>query len=394
MDDTAFKLSLVPGIHAVDRAEWNAVANPPGESFDPFLSWEFFDAVERSGAASTQEGWSPHHLIVQGPGEALKGVMPLYLKTHSYGEFVFDHGWADAFHRAGGEYYPKLLSAVPFTPVTGRRRLVAPGPDAAQIREIMLRGAISVAEQHGISSLHLNFISAAEAEALSASGLLHRTDQQFHWMNDGYQSFDDFLAALSSAKRKNLRKERAKAQEGLVFEWVTGSDITESHWDAMYAFYTDTGARKWGTPYLNRETFSLLGENLADHILLVFALADGAPIAGALNFFSDETIWGRYWGCAEERPMLHFETCYYQAIDFAIARGLKTVEAGAQGGHKLARGYVPVTTHSAHWIGHPGLRKAIADYLDHERRMVAEDQGYLRERTPFKKGEGNEGNTP
>jgi len=393
MDDTAFKLKLAHGAGEIDRAAWNSVANPEGEPFDPFLSWEFFDAVERSGAASREEGWSPHHLLVEGPGGVLKGVMPLYLKTHSYGEFVFDHGWADAFHRAGGHYYPKLLNAVPFTPVTGRRRLVAPGPEAARLREILLRGAVSVAEQNGISSLHMNFLNADEAAALGEAGLLHRTDQQFHWMNDGYASFDDFLAALSSAKRKNLRKERAKAQDGLDFEWVTGGNITESHWDAMYAFYTDTGARKWGTPYLNRETFSRLGESLADHILLVFALEGGEPIAGALNFFSDETIWGRYWGCAEERPMLHFETCYYQAIDFAIARGLKTVEAGAQGGHKLARGYVPVTTHSAHWIGHPGLRQAIADYLEHERQMVAEDQDYLRERTPFRKGGSLEGKT-
>lgn len=386
MDDTHFKIRLAHGVSEIDRAAWNAVANPEGEAFDPFLSWEFFDAVERSGAATAETGWAPHHLIIDGPGGDLAGAMPLYLKTHSYGEFVFDHSWADAFQRAGGSYYPKLLSAVPFTPVTGRRRLVRPGPDAGRIRDALLAGAVQVADDNDLSSLHLNFIPQDEAERLALSGMLHRTDQQFHWFNDGYESFDDFLAALSSAKRKNLRKERAKAQADLTFEWVTGSDITEAHWDAMYEFYIDTGNRKWGSPYLNRESFSLLGENLRDHILLVFARDDGEAVAGAMNLFSDQTIWGRYWGCREERSMLHFETCYYQAIDFAISRGLKTVEAGAQGGHKLARGYVPVTTHSAHWIAHEGFRDAVAQYLEHERRQVEADQDYLGERTPFKKG--------
>ncbi|WP_084418560.1 GNAT family N-acetyltransferase [Henriciella litoralis] len=386
MDDAHFKIRLVHGLNEVDPDAWNALANPPGLEFDPFLSWEFLEAMESSGAATPHTGWSPHHLLIEWADQGLVGAMPLYLKTHSQGEFVFDHSWADAYERAGGHYYPKLLSAVPFTPVTGRRRLVRPGaPDDARISNALLAGAIQIAQQNDISSLHINFIEREDAADMDEAGLLIRTDQQFHWHNDGYESFDDFLAVLSSSKRKNLRKERAKAQEGLTFEHITGADITEAHWDAFYEFYVDTGSRKWGTPYLNRETFSLLGERMSEHLLLIFAMEDGEPIAGALNMIGGNRLLGRYWGTIDPRPMLHFETCYYQAIDFAIERGLKTVEAGAQGGHKLARGYVPETTYSAHWIGHEGLASAVEEYLERERLMVEQEAGFLRQRTPFKK---------
>lgn len=385
MDDTAYRLDVLRALSDISPDAWNAVANPPGERHDPFLSWEFLQALEETRAVSPQTGWTPCHLLVRDTAERVRGAMPLYVKTHSQGEFVFDHSWASAYENAGGNYYPKLLSAVPFTPVTGRRRLVPAGPDAGRIGLALLSGAIQVADENKFSSLHMNFISEAEALGLEATGLLHRTDQQFHWANDGYATFDDFLAALSSSKRKTLRKERAKAADGLTFQHLTGDAITEAHWDAFHAFYIDTGSRKWGSPYLNRDTFSLLGERMADRILLVLACEDGEPIAGALNFIGSDTLYGRYWGCLEPRPMLHFEVCYYQAIDFAIAHGLSHVEAGAQGGHKLARGYAPVKTHSVHWIAHPGLREAIRDYLVRERHAVDRDQDYLASRTPFKK---------
>ncbi|MEQ8559319.1 MAG: GNAT family N-acetyltransferase [Henriciella sp.] len=385
MDETSFQIRLIHGLADVAPQDWNAVANPPGYPDDPFLSWEFLEALESTGCAVPEYGWAAHHLLLEAPGRGLIGAMPLYLKGHSQGEFVFDHSWADAYERAGGHYYPKLLSAVPFTPVTGRRRLVKPGPDEARIASALLAAAVRVGDNNNLSSLHVNFVTEDEAAAMQDAGLMIRTDQQFHWHNHNYQSFDDFLAELSSAKRKNLRKERRKAQEGLTFRHITGDDITEAHWDAFYEFYVDTGARKWGSPYLNRETFSVLGERMADKILLVFAEEDGIPIAGAMNVIGGERLFGRYWGTVDPRPMLHFETCYYQAIDFAIEHGLKVVEAGAQGGHKLARGYVPETTYSAHWIAHEGLAAAIDDYLDRERAAVDRESAFLRDRTPFKK---------
>ncbi|MCI4646036.1 MAG: GNAT family N-acetyltransferase [Hyphomonadaceae bacterium] len=387
MDDTTLRLSIATSLSQVDRGAWDAVANPPGERYDPFLSWDFLEALESSGAATPETGWTPMHLVAQRPDGGLSAAMPLYAKTHSYGEFVFDHSWADAFERAGGAYYPKLLSAVPFTPVTGRRRLVPPGPDKARLEAALVAGAVQIAEENGFSSLHVNFVGEAESAALSEIGLLARTDQQFHFVDESYGDFDGFLAALSSAKRKNLRKERAKAQGGLTFRHLTGDAITEDDWDAFYVFYLDTGARKWGSPYLTRESFALIGERMADQVLLIMAYEDGLPIAGAMNMIGSDTLYGRYWGCSVHKPMLHFEVCYYQAIDYALAHGLKYVEAGAQGGHKLARGYQPVTTRSAHWIAHSGLRGAIEDYLERERYAVARDQDYLAERTPFKKGQ-------
>lgn len=385
MDDTSFRITIAQSLTEIDRDGWDAVANPPGERYDPFLSWDFLEALERAGATAPNTGWSPCHLIVNGPGGAIQAAMPLYAKAHSQGEFVFDHSWANAYERAGGKYYPKLLAAVPFTPVTGRRRLVPPGPDQERLKDALLAGAVQLADQNNFSSLHINFVDPMDAEALDAAGLLKRTDQQFHWENDGYSDFEDFLAALSSAKRKNLRKERRRAQEGLTFQHISGAQITEDHWDVFFEFYMDTGARKWGSPYLNRETFSILSERMADKILLIFAMDGDRPIAGALNMIGSDTLYGRYWGCVEQRPLLHFEVCYYQAIDFALANGLTRVEAGAQGGHKLARGYAPVTTYSAHWIAHEGLRGAIDDYLERERYAVKRDMEYLKDRTPFKK---------
>jgi len=385
MDDTAFTARIVTGMRDLDPGAWNAVANPSGVTFDPFLSWEFLEALEASGAATPETGWSPCHVVIEDPNKAISAAMPLYAKTHSQGEFVFDHSWAEAYHRAGGDYFPKLLAAVPFTPVTGRRLLTKPGPDQSRLGNALISAAIQVAAQNDFSSLHVNFVDPAQAAQLDELGLLIRNDQQFHWRNDGYESFDAFLAALSSAKRKNLRKERAKAQAGLRFQHLTGDDIKTHHWDAFFEFYMDTGARKWGYPYLNRETFTLLGQRMAEHILLVLAYDEDQPIAGALNLIGSDTLYGRYWGCTAPRPFLHFETCYYQAIDFAIANQLAVVEAGAQGGHKLARGYAPVTTYSAHWIAHQGLREAIDDYLARERQAVEHENAYLTQRTPFKK---------
>lgn len=387
MDASLPKLSIVNSLAGVHPQAWNAVANPPGLPYDPFLSWEFLEAMESSGAAIPRTGWQGAHVLAHDAGGNLRGAMPMWLKNHSRGEFIFDQSWAEAWHRAGGEYYPKLLAAVPFTPVTGRRRLVAPGPDAALYKAALLDGALQLAQQTGVSSLHINFIEEDETPALERAGLLIRTDQQFHWKNEGYGSFEDFLATLSSEKRKNLRKERAKAQAGLTFRHITGDEITAACLDIFFDFYMDTGSRKWGSPYLTRKSFSLLRERMAKDILFIFAYDGETCIAGAMNMIGSETLYGRYWGCLEGRPMLHFETCYYQAIDYAIARGLKTVEAGAQGGHKLARGYGPVMTHSAHWIAHPGFRDAVAEYLIRERAAVDEDFGYLKERTPFKKGE-------
>jgi len=387
MDDTAIRLSVINRLADVDQDAWNAVANPVGERYDPFLSWEFLETLESTGAASPQTGWSPHHLLIENSKGGLRAAMPLYAKTHSRGEFVFDHSWADAFERAGGSYFPKLLSAVPFTPVTGRRRLVPKGPDQLQLKSALLAGALQIATDNELSSVHINFVDEMDSSALDDSGMLMRLDQQFHWKDEGYGDFAGFLTALSSSKRKNLRKERSRAQDGLSFVHLRGNEITESDWDAFFEFYVDTGSRKWGAPYLLRDTFSVLGERMGNDLLLIFALDGDRPIAGALNLIGSDTLYGRYWGCTEMRPMLHFEVCYYQAIDFALANGLTFVEAGAQGGHKLARGYRPIMTRSAHWIAHPGLREAVSQYLDQERSAVESDAGFLESRTPFKKGE-------
>ena len=367
---------------------WNACANPEAVAdAHPFTRYEFFEAVEESGSATARTGWQPCHLVLERGGEVY-GLLPLYLKSHSRGDYVFDWGWADAFERAGGQYYPKLQASVPFTPVTGRRLLVsrkAPGR-AEETRSALLSAGAAAVRELKASSLHVTFLTEPEWKLGGELGFLQRTDQQFHWENRGYSTFDRFLAELSSSKRKNLRKERAAVfAEGVEFEWLTGRDITEAHWDRFFAFYMDTGSRKWGRPYLTREFFSRVGESMGAQIVLILAKRHGRFIAGALNFTGEGVLFGRNWGCSDFVPFLHFETCYYQAIEFAIARGLKRVEAGAQGEHKLLRGYMPVPTYSAHYIAHPGLRRAIAEYLTRERTAVAENIEVLSEHGPFRK---------
>ena len=370
---------LVGSAAEIGPARWNALANPQGEAEPhPFTTYEFFAALEESGSACAKSGWQPAHLLMD------DALMPLYLKSHSYGEYVFDQAWADALERAGGDYYPKLQCAVPFTPVTGRRLLTK--NDAA--RDGLLRTAAGAVKQIGASSLHITFLPQEEWLAAGDAGYLLRTGQQFHWENRGYKNFDEFLGELSSAKRKNLRKERASVREaGVTFEWLTGSEITEAHWDLFFKFYMDTGSRKWGSPYLNRAFFSRLTQGLSQQTLLVMAKLGGRTIAGALNLFGEGVLFGRNWGAAEYVPFLHFETCYYQAIDFAIARGLKRVEAGAQGEHKLLRGYLPVQTYSAHIIVHKGLSRAVDDFLEAERAAVSENISELAQHAPFRKKE-------
>jgi uncharacterized protein len=376
---------LVRSISDIAPEDWDACANPPALPFNPFLSHAFLKALEDSGSVSPQTGWAPHHLVLESAAGDVLGVAPMYLKGHSQGEYVFDHGWADAFERAGGRYYPKLQIAVPFTPATGRRLLARGGPDA-QTERLLAAAAAQIARQSHISSVHVTFATEQEWRELGEAGYLQRTDRQFHWRNAGYASFEEFLATLSSRKRKDVRKERAGAlKNGIGIEWVTGADLTEDHWDAFFTFYMDTGSRKWGRPYLTRSFFSLIGETMPEHILLIMARREGDYIAGALNFIGGETLYGRYWGCTEEHRFLHFEACYYQAIDFAIARGLKTVEAGAQGAHKIARGYAPCPTWSAHWIADAGFREAVADYLERERAAVEQDSAELKLHLPFRK---------
>ncbi len=361
----------------LDAGEWDALAGG-----NPFLSHAFLIALEDSGSVGPGSGWKAAPIVIEDAQGRLAAAIPGWFKSHSQGEYVFDHAWADAWHRAGGTYYPKLQIAVPFTPATGPRLLLADQALALPL----LRAAEQLCEGNGLSSAHATFIDPEQLPLFEAAGWLRRSDIQFHWFNRGYASFDDFLAQLSSRKRKDLRKERAAAQSGVEIRSLTGTAIREEHWDAFWAFYQDTGARKWGRPYLTREAFTLLGQRLGERILLILAYVDGLPIAGALNFIGPDALYGRYWGALVANPFLHFELCYYQAIDAAIRLGLPRVEAGAQGGHKLARGYEPVQTWSAHYIVHPGFRSAVADFLERERAGVAADQLYLGERTPFRKG--------
>jgi predicted N-acyltransferase len=372
------------------REEWESLAGTspdgPGCGYNPFLSFDFLRALEESGCAAARSGWQPSHLRLEDGAGSLLGAVPCYLKSHSQGEYVFDHGWADAFERAGGSYYPKLQVSIPFTPATGPRLLARRDLDPVATRATLAAGLKAVTDRIGASSAHVTFASEEDMRALSAAGYLHRTDQQFHFFNEGYASYDDFLASLASRKRKALKKERREAlSAGISIDWLTGSDLTESVWDDFFAFYMDTGGRKWGRPYLNRKFFSLVGERMGRDVLLVMAKRNGRYIAGAINFIGSDTLYGRNWGCVEDHPFLHFEVCYHQAIDFAIARGLRVVEAGAQGEHKLARGYRPVTTHSAHYIAHPGLRGAVENYLTRERQEVARVTEYFEEHVPFRK---------
>ena len=369
---------LAQGVASFAPEDWDRCAGPG----DPFLSHAFLSALEESGSATAGTGWQPAPIAIDGPDGRPDALLPAYVKSHSLGEYVFDHGWADAYERAGGDYYPKLQIAVPFTPVPGRR-LLARQPVLAPA---LIAAAERVVAAHGLSSAHATFIAEAEVPLFEQAGWLIRTDSQFHWLNQGYGSFEAFLGSLSSRKRKMIRRERALALGGIEVAHLSGADIREPHWDAFWTFYQDTGARKWGRPYLTRAFFSVIGERLADRILLVLALRDGRPIAGALNLIGAEALYGRYWGAIEEVPHLHFEICYYQAIEAAIARGLARVEAGAQGAHKLARGYRPVPTWSAHFIADPNFRAAVARFLAAERRAVEREIAELEEFTPFRRG--------
>jgi predicted N-acyltransferase len=370
----------------VPAASWDACANPEPATFDPFVSHAFLAALEASRSACARTGWQPRHLVLEDAAGTVLGVTPCYLKSHSRGEYVFDHGWADAYERAGGRYYPKLQVSVPFTPATGRRLLVAPGPRADVARAALADGLVALCRHEGASSAHVTFMTEAEWQLAAEHGFLLRTDQQFHWDNPGYRTFDDFLDALAARKRKAIRRERREAvQNGIEIVRLTGAAIDEAAWDAFFAFYMDTGSRKWGRPYLARDFFSRIGAAMADRILLVMARRQGRFVAGALNFIGGATLYGRHWGAVEHHPFLHFELCYYQAIEFAIERGLARVEAGAQGEHKLARGYLPNTTWSAHFIADPALRRAIADYLVRERAYVDAAARELAAASPFRK---------
>lgn len=368
---------IARGVGEIAAADWDACAG--GDN--PFLSHAFLSLLERSGSVGGRSGWTPLPIVVDGADGRPAAIAPAYAKTHSQGEYVFDHGWADAWERAGGSYYPKLQVAVPFTPVPGPRLLLREGAEPAPL----IAAIEAVVDQNGLSSAHATFVEAEQIPAFEAAGWLVREGVQFHWANRDYSSFDDFLADLASRKRKNLRKERAAATEGLTIRHLTGAEITEAHWDAFWLFYQDTGSRKWGRPYLTRAFFSMLGEAMGDRVLLILAERDGVAVAGALNLIGADALYGRYWGCSEDVPFLHFELCYYQAIDAAIARGLARVEAGAQGEHKLARGYAPVATWSAHYIPDPSFRRAVADFVTRERLAVEQEAEYLGELTPFRK---------
>ncbi|MDV3250608.1 GNAT family N-acetyltransferase [Devosia sp. BK] len=381
--------TIHPTTASIGADVWNAlVPGTDGVPDNPFLDFAFFRALEESGCATGRTGWQPQHVVVS-EGDTPVGLLPLFLKSHSMGEYVFDHGWAQALERAGGHYYPKLQGSVPFTPATAPKLLVP--SDRIEIKTALLETAQQLALQRNASSVHLTFLPDEDADIAEATGWLGRVDTQFHWHNQGFATFEDFLETLSSRKRKTIRRERRDAlADGLTVKWLRGDEIKEHHWDAFFDFYEDTGARKWGQPYLNRKFFSLLGQYMADRIVLIFAYDGDEPIAGAINFIGRDRLYGRNWGSTREVPFLHFEICYYQAIDFAIAHKLAVVEAGAQGEHKLARGYTPVTTHSVHWIAHAGLRDAVADYLEAERPAVEREQEALEGFTPYRRGDRQE----
>jgi len=404
-DAEELRVHAVGSIGQVSAAEWDACANPmpyaassenaiaallPAEAqenvYNPFISHDFLSALEESGSVGERSGWQVQHLIIKAADSALLAAAPCYVKSHSRGEYVFDRGWAEAYERAGGDYYPKLQVAAPFTPATGRRLLVKPGPQADIARQTLAAGLIELCRLDEASGVHVTFATEAECQFLGECGFLRRTDQQFHWENSGYATFDDFLAALSARKRKTIRRERRDAlANGVTVHWLTGGELTEEAWDAFFDFYMETGSRKWGRPYLTRAFYSLAGEKMRDRIVLIMAKRAGRWIAGAINFIGSHTLFGRHWGAIEHHPFLHFELCYYQAIDFAIAHKLSTVEAGAQGEHKIARGYMPKTTHSAHYIADPALRRAIAEYLVRERAYIAEAGAEMAAMAPYRK---------
>jgi len=374
----SYSLSLHPHIAEIPPAEWDACAGAE----NPFVSHAFLAALEDSGSAGPRTGWLPQHAVLRDRAERIAAVVPMYAKSHSYGEYVFDHGWAHAFERAGGDYYPKLQVAVPFSPVPGPRLLIRPD---SGISPALMAGALEQAcRKLSLSSVHVTFCTEPEWEALGAAGWLQRVGMQFHWQNEGYKTFEDFLAALSSRKRKTIRRERRDAAAGLTIRALRGAAIEPRHWRAFYGFYNATVDRKWGSAYLTERFFPLLGERLGDKIVLMIAESGEKPVAGALNLIGAEALYGRNWGCRGEWPFLHFELCYYQAIEFAIAHGLRRVEAGAQGQHKIQRGYLPARTFSAHWIAHPGLRRAVGDFLCQEQAEIAGDIEALAERSPFR----------
>jgi predicted N-acyltransferase len=395
MTSTTFNARVASSIAALDAAAWDACANPPGRSteeaegerFNPFISHAFLDALEASGSVGGRSGWAPAHVVVEDARGRMVAAAPCYLKSHSQGEYVFDHAWADAYERAGGRYYPKLQVASPFTPVTGRRLLVA--LDAPQGARAALIGALrELRKQTKTSSLHVTFPTVEDAERLSEAGFLVRTGEQFHFSCQGYSHFEDFLAALAARKRKAIKRERRDALgDDVTIEWITGASIRTEHWNSFFKFYMHTGSRKWGRPYLTRAFFDRIGATLADRVLLVMARRAGRYIAGAINFIGDDALYGRNWGAIEHRPFLHFEVCYYQAIDFALHRGLRRIEAGAQGEHKLARGYRPALTYSAHEFADARLAKAIADYLEHERAAVERTIAFYEGHAPFRRAE-------
>jgi predicted N-acyltransferase len=403
MTELGIRIRIESSLAKIPAANWDACAgaravqvlredklspqlSTRGHTDNPFVSHDFLSSLEQAHCVGGRTGWQPRHLLAEGADGSLIGAAPCYVKTHSQGEYVFDHGWAEAFERAGGQYYPKLQVAVPFTPVTGPRLLARPGPLAEQVRGALADALAEITTASELSSAHVTFLTEAEWTTLGQRGFLQRTDQQFHWQNAAYGSFEDFLAALASRKRKSIRRERKEAlSPGIDVHWLTGSDLTEDIWDAFFAFYMDTGSRKWGRPYLTRDFFSIVGAKMADRILLMMAKRGGRWIAGAINFLGSDTIYGRNWGAIEHHPFLHFELCYYQAIDYAIAHKLKRVEAGAQGEHKLARGYLPHTTYSAHFIANSGLRRAVAEYLARERAYVQTAGEELAAAAPFRK---------
>ncbi len=406
MASIELSLRIARAITEVTAEQWDSCANPqpfaapepPAEApaptaptlesaYNPFISHNFLSCLEISKSVQPRVGWEPMHLLAEDADGRLMGAVPCYAKSHSRGEYVFDHGWAEAFERAGGQYYPKLQVSVPFTPATGRRLLVRNGPGADAVRSALADALIDVCQRADASSAHVTFLTEPEWQLLGNRGFLKRTHQQFHWENAGYGTFDDFLAALSSRKRKTIRREREDAlANGITVHWLTGADLTESVWDTFFDFYMETGSRKWGRPYLTREFYSLVGAKMGDRILLVMAKRNGRWIAGAINFIGSDTLFGRHWGCIENHPFLHFELCYYQAIQYAIEHKLARVEAGAQGEHKISRGYLPTTTYSAHYIVNPSLRRAIDDFLKHERAYVAAAAVELEEAAPFRKG--------
>lgn len=394
-DEESFAIRVQDSIADIDQSEWDKLTGTSKLAgvgdYNPFVSHAFLLALEQSGCAVAETGWHGQHLVLEDSSGQLHAAIAGYVKSHSQGEYVFDHAWADAYERAGGRYYPKYQVSVPFTPATGPRLLISHSINGDAARIALASGIAQLTDQIGLSSAHVTFAGEQDIAAMRRAGFLHRTDQQFHFRNESYGDYSEFLETLTSRKRKNLKKERANAKSGGIdIEWLTGSDLTEEVMDAFFVFYADTGQRKWGRPYLNREFYSLIAQSMADDILLVMAKRDGRYIAAAINFIGGDTLYGRHWGCTEHHPFLHFEVCYHQAIDFAIERKLKFVEAGAQGQHKLARGYMPRTTHSAHYFPNESFRNAVSDYLDHERAEVAHYGKVLNDHGPFRRSQNQE----